>query len=523
MNLRTLATLLLVCSPALGQQTHQLTAYDANQGDLFGHSVAISGNTTLVGAPYDDTVYVNVGTAYLFDTDSGTDLFHLRALDAQESANFGHAVAIDGNIAVVSAMWDNVNGYRAGAVYLFDTTTGQQTHKLLANDGAADDWFGRSVAISGNTVIVGAPYSAVNGTTAGAAYLFDATTGLQLAKLLPGALSTNATAGNSVDISGNIAVVGAPNDTSNGAVYMYDVTTGLQTNKLVASDGAANDAFGWYAAIDGNYILIGAPASEEVFGTSSYGAAYLFDALTGLQVSKMTAHDGGNNHRLGHSLAIDGSTAVVGAYGDGNYSGSMYVFDVPSGDYRAKVSAPPSSTPQNLFGVTVAVDGGTMIGGAMTDGINGSQSGSATLFLVPLGRTYCVPAVPNSTGAPARIAATGSLDVDDNSLTLWAHNMPANQFGYYVASMNQGYFPLAGGQGTMCLGSGKARLNGPGQVIVSDAAGWPDPVDVDLSNMPTNPHQAVQAGQTWNFQLWYRDVNPSATSNWSDAVMVVFE
>jgi len=135
-----------------------------------------------------------------------------------------------------------------------------------------------------------------------------------------------------------------------------------------------------------------------------------------------------------------------------------------------------------------------------------------------IGRSYCGPAVPNSSGASAVIAATGSTSAAANNLTLTATNLPANRFGYFLAAESQGFFANPGGsQGNLCLGSPLGRFaaqmqnSGP-QGVISIVA--------DISNVPLlGP---VMAGDTFNFQCWFRDVNPGSTSNFTDAVSIQF-
>ncbi len=158
---------------------------------------------------------------------------------------------------------------------------GDQVAKLLANDGAANDNFGRSVAISGATVIVGAFGNDDNGSVSGSAYLFDTTTGLQIAKLLPNDGAAGDVFGVSVAISGTTAIVGAWGDDDNGDIsgsaYHFDITTGRQIAKLLPNDGAAGDAFGISVAISGapgkEVAIVGAPYDADNGPWSGY--AYL--------------------------------------------------------------------------------------------------------------------------------------------------------------------------------------------------------------------------------------------------------
>ena len=143
---------------------------------------------------------------------------------------FGISIALSGDVAVVGAYGDDDDGTDSGSAYLFDTTTGEQIAKLLPNDGAAHDWFGLNVAISGDTAIVGAYGDGDNGTNSGSAYLFDTITGEQIAKLLPNDGAASDLFGSSIAISGDTAIVGAylddDNGTDSGSAYVFDLNCG---------------------------------------------------------------------------------------------------------------------------------------------------------------------------------------------------------------------------------------------------------------------------------------------------------
>ncbi len=271
--------------------------------------------------------------------DLGDQLFKLLPNDGAASDVFGISVAISGATAIVGAAKDDDNGSSSGSAYLFDTATGRQITKLLPDAGATGDWFGVSVAISGATAIVGAYEDDENGTNSGSAYLFDTTTGAQIAKLLPDDGAANDYFGYSVAISGNTAIVGARYDDDNGeesgSAYLFDTATGKQIARLLADDGAENDYFGYSVAISGATAIVGAVGIDG--DNNNFGSAYLFDIsdpANPVQLFKLLADDGAENDYFGYSVAISGDTAIVGAFRDddnGQGSGSAYLFDVSDG------------------------------------------------------------------------------------------------------------------------------------------------------------------------------------------------
>ncbi|MEZ6016422.1 MAG: lectin-like protein [Planctomycetota bacterium] len=142
-----------------------------------------------------------------------------------------------------------------------------------------------------------------------------------------------------------------------------------------------------------------------------------------------------------------------------------------------------------------------------------------------IGTSYCSPAVNNSTGGPASIGASGSVVVADNDLTLEASGLPINSFGFFLTSVTQATVPMPGGsQGTLCLGGAIGRYVAAGQIKNSGAQGEFSLL-LNLTQTPTpNGLIAVQAGQSRNFQAWYRDaVNGTATSNFTDGLSVTFQ
>ena len=261
-----------------------------------------------------------------------------------------------------------------------------KVQKLLASDGAAGDWFGGGGgAISGNTALIGS-YSWV-GDNSGSTYVFvRAADGIwsQQAKLLPDDGAARDWFGLSVNLSGDTAVIGSPGDDNKGSAYIFVRNangTWSQQAKLLASDRAEWDMFGLSVAIDGNTAVIG--DLQQYF---SKGSAYVFVRNangTWSQQAKLTASDGAN-FGLGLSVALSGGTAVIGNFGDddkGDYSGSAYVFArAANGTWsqQAKLTASDGAA-GDCFGGNVALSGGTtaLIGAGGDD----NKSGSAYVFV----------------------------------------------------------------------------------------------------------------------------------------------
>ncbi len=371
---------------ASGQLTEdlKLTAPNPAAGDEFGFTTDLSGTTAIIGARFDDDAGSDSGSAYVFDTATGQQLFKLTASDGASTDQFGFSVALSGTTAVVGAVLDDSPGFNSGSAYIFDTSTGQELFKLSASDAQAMDEFGRSVAISGNTAIVGALRGDASSIDSGSAYVFDTTTGQQLFKLTASDAETDDGFGRSVAISGSTAIVGASDNDDggddSGSAYVYDTMTGHQLFKLTASDAASEDRFGWWVGISGNTAIVGAP-DDDTAGSDS-GSAYIFDLTTGQQLFKLMASDASAGDSFGRYVAIFGNTAIVGArFADdaGVDSGSAYVFDTTTGQQLFKLAA-SDATDDDRFGVSVAISGTSIIVGAFGNDDGGIDSGSAYVF-----------------------------------------------------------------------------------------------------------------------------------------------
>jgi RNA polymerase subunit RPABC4/transcription elongation factor Spt4 len=355
----------------------KLTAPDGVSGDNFGFSAALDGNIALIGSYADDDNGNRSGSAYLFDTTSGDLLHKLTAPDGANEDNFGWSVAIDGNLALIGAYVDDSF---TGSAYLFDTTSGDFLHKLTAPDGISHDRFGWSVAIDGDFALIGASGDDDNGGSSGSAYLFDTTTGNFLYKLTAPDSASQDWFGYSVAIDGNSALIGSRQDDDNGSdsgsAYLFDLTSGDLLHKLTAPDGASQDWFGYSVAIDGNSALIGSRLDDNK------GSAYLFDTASGELLHKLTAFDGAVGDDFGEAVAIDGNLALIGSQRDDNEgieNGSVYLFDTTSGELLQKLIASDTAS-LDRFGRAIALDGDSMLISAFLDDDNGENSGSAYLF-----------------------------------------------------------------------------------------------------------------------------------------------
>jgi hypothetical protein len=389
-----------------------LTTPYAATGDFFGFSVALEGDTALVGAPYDDVgAYEDRGAAYVFTRSGATWTLHngLYASDGVPDDELGYSVALssDGNTALVGARYvDIMPNASQGAAYVFihSEPNWTQQAKLTASDGAAGDRFGTAVAFLGNTALVGAPYDDVGSNSdQGSTYVFtrSETAWTQQAKLTASDGATNDMFGISAALSSgyltsDTALVGARHDdigsnSDQGSVYVFtrSGTTWSQQAKLTASDGATDDMFGTSVDLSGDTALVGA-RYDDVGSNSDQGSAYVFtrSGTTWSQQQQLTAADGAATDMFGVSVALSGDTALVGAwsddFGSNTSAGSASVFTLSGATWSQQAQlASSEGAVEDRFGWSVALsaDGNTALVGARYDDVgSNSDQGSAYVF-----------------------------------------------------------------------------------------------------------------------------------------------
>ena len=274
---------------AAGQwaQTQKLLAGDGQAGDKFGYTIAIAGDVLIVGAPGEDELGSSAGAAYVFRNTNGTwtQTDKLTAAAGVAGDYFGTCVDTDGSTCVIGAMSDDEAGNGAGAVYVFVEQDGgwAQQQKLIASNAMSLDYFGRSVAISGNTMIAGANRADALADNSGAAYIFqyNGQQWVEQCELIPSDGMAYAEFGISIAIEGNTAVVGADRDSAagddSGAVYVFQSSGGTwnEVAKLNAPDAYDGDTFGNDVALSEGVLLIGSPSDNTPYLDA--GSAYIFE------------------------------------------------------------------------------------------------------------------------------------------------------------------------------------------------------------------------------------------------------
>lgn len=453
--------------------------------EYFGSAVAISGDTAIVGSTGDDVgVNANQGAAYIFERNvGGTNNWGLvdtiTASDGSANDFFGSKLAINGNTAIVGVVSDAIgtNAFQ-GSAYIFERNFGGtnnwgEVKKLTASDAAAQDWFGWSVGISGDTAIVGALLKDVGPSNArGSAYVFERNSGGannwgEVKKLTASDGATGDTFGSSVAIGGNTAVVGAFLDdigaiANQGSVYVFERNNGGANNwgelrKVTASDGSALDQFGTSVAISGNLMVVGAFV-DDVGTNNNQGSAYIYERNTGGaenwgQVKKLIAADGSAADYFGASVAIDADTVIVSTNNDqigaNPYQGSAYIFKQNAGGTNnwgqvRKIVASDGAA-SDYFGTSVAISGDTAIIGAFGDDVGGASDQGSARIVVSGGGTWdqqalLAPPPPTNCGTDDNFGFAVAISGDTAVISATADDVGinTNQGSVYVLERNFG-------------------------------------------------------------------------------------
>ncbi|MCA9184417.1 MAG: Ig-like domain-containing protein [Pirellulaceae bacterium] len=448
---------------SVGKQQVEVNASDAQLSDWYGHSVAIDGSYAVVGSPLDDDSGSTSGGAYVLRMTADNqwqEIAKLTPTDGAAGSQFGQSVAIDGDTVVVGAWIADANGNNSGAAYVFQKDQGGadnwgQVQRLTGSDTTAADKFGFSVAISGDTVVVGAHEDDPSGSASGAAYLFQRNQGGtdnwgEVVKLIASDGAAADRFGASVSVSGSTVAVGAwraasPAGAASGAVYVFDEDQGGAGNwgearKIVPADVAANDQFGFSVAIDGDRIVAGAHL-DEFSGPpfrSNAGSVYIFERDQGGgdnwgEVDKIFADSPGAGDRFGTSVDLDGDWLVVGArFADGAFTdmGAAYTFqrNATSGQFTQFRQLGESGQRTNdNYGVSVAISNRIALAGAER-GDSAIANNTGTAHFTDLRTTtanvqvavFASAAVPNISPVSATRLSSSTGQVDENQVdSIW--------------------------------------------------------------------------------------------------------
>ncbi|CAK8712589.1 hypothetical protein GMJAKD_01850 [Candidatus Electrothrix aarhusensis] len=399
----------------------KLVAGDGAAGDSFGASVSVSGDTAIIGTLGDDDNGDNSGSAYVFLRNGNGEWAQQAKLlpdDGGDYDTFGHSVSVSGDVVVVGAIFDGEKETNSGSAYVFvrngDGSWSQES-KLLPDDEETDVLFGCAVSVFGDTIVIGSKQDNGNGNGiySGSSYVFvrnKSGSWVKQAKLLPGDGAAYSYFGNSVSISGNIVIIGDSLDTTidngncSGSAYVFirdELGNWSQEAKLLPTDGDADDRFGNSVAIDGSTAIIG-PYNDDDNGSNT-GSAYIFvrdgTGIWSQQKKLLPPEDFVFVNTFGTSVSLSGGTAVVGAgYDSNNLFGAANIFtrdETGNWTYRGKLVA-NDSTDYNAFGHSVSISGNHLVVGSYNH-----PSGGA-------GAAYVYSSTPTTSNVAVTVTAPAS-------------------------------------------------------------------------------------------------------------------
>ena len=389
---------------ALAVEVKKLTASVPEAHQTFAHSVAVSGDTAVVAALGERVVYV-------FQREQGGagnwgEVKVLISADPEESVSFGGSVAVSGDVVVVGAEDEDAGVSKAGAAHVYQRHEGGannwgEVKKLTASDPQTSASFGKDVAVSGNTVVVGSSSADAPDLDSGAAYVFQRNwAGVdnwgQVKKLTASDGQEGIRFGRSVAASGDTVIVSSTADFGvPGAGYVFQRDEGGTNNwgevaKVTGSDAERLDSYGLNIALSGDTAIVSAYHDDDD-GQSS-GAAYLYERDAGGadnwgEVKKLTASNAEALDAFGSGVAVSGDTAIVGAFGEdsgGDLAGAAYIFKQNEGGVgnwgELKQLVASDAGDGDSFGLSVAVSGDTHVVGAREEDSAGVRSGAAYVF-----------------------------------------------------------------------------------------------------------------------------------------------
>jgi hypothetical protein len=357
-----------------------IIAPDSARADQFGSNVALDGDLALIGAPENDRAGVNSGAVYVVR--KGRNPIRLGSNDTRGRDEFGRAVALCGQMALVGKPGDSVIGEDAGAAYLCqidEQGNSKQVCRLVADDASASDRFGDSVALDAETVLVGTH----NERDTGAVYVFQGDshgTWRQRGKLVPDIETPGEHFGCQISVRGNLAVIGASGLKDNsGAAYLFERDSAgswQQLARLIPSDGISGRFFDVAVAIWDRTILMGAPRC---------GCVFLFqekEPRKWQQVAKLVPKGATTSFYFGKSIAMNEDTIAVGSPYENGTDGAIYLFRT-SGDgtwqQTSRIVLPEQSA-NAWFGHSLSISGNELLVGAPYGKGNTPKSGAAYLF-----------------------------------------------------------------------------------------------------------------------------------------------
>lgn len=393
-------------------ESQTLSSNPVSLGAEYGHSVALSAGTLAVGAWMDPTTGYQHGSIHIYVDVGGTWTFQQKIVEPFQGSQYrlGENLALQGDRLAVGSSWDAQDQYQSGAVRVYERvgSTWSQVVKLKGTNVAYNRNLGRSIALDGDTIVAGASYECCATSPAGNAYVFRRVGGTWTQEAMLSGVGTGASDafGHAVAIDGDRLVVGQPGlgyagGNTRGSVHVFtrSGSTWTQSQRIEGPSTGSHHFFGQSVALAGSTLVVGVPGTPAPGGTQSRsGRVDVFELVAGsfVPVATLAANDASENDRFGESLALDADVLVVGAPGYEYASGlgGAYVFERNAGVWslRTKLVSSIRSSGGEL-GTSVAVDGTDVAVGSPRSDLPVTDTGWALTYELPLsavGTAFCL-------------------------------------------------------------------------------------------------------------------------------------
>jgi hypothetical protein len=414
----------------------------------YADALAFDGDIAVVGCPVVSLSDTVPGNAYAFDMTTAEQLYRLEPENGHPDDRFGRSVAMGDGLVAVGAVGDDDIDYFAGAAYVFDAQTGQQLYKLYGSDIERNDLFGIAVEVGEGVIAVGTQRDDSSGISSGAVYLFDADTGDQIRKLIPDPSSPQDHFGYSLAIHDGLLIIGAPalsginpsGYPDPGSVYVFDLHTGQRLHMIVPDDGEDRDNFGYSVAIDDDYLVIGAYFKLRLANYDVDGAVYVYERDTWSFLGKCHPKDHLDrlDEYLGVTVAVGDGIIVAGATGLsdlGRSAGGAVVFDAGTRQEIARLLPTDGAIDEAAAGRSLAMHAKTILMGSHLSVSAPGNRGGAYLFKMPCTADTNLDGTVDHTDYTAWLIAffAGSYQCDQNNdgvctpsdFTAWIANFNA--------------------------------------------------------------------------------------------------
>ncbi|MEZ4630672.1 MAG: discoidin domain-containing protein [Deinococcales bacterium] len=439
-----------LCAQTLGSQQAEvkLTAFDQRPFDIFGAALSVYDDRVLVGARWADQPKAeNMGAAYLYLRQLDGTWRHeakFNPVDGASYDEYGSAVALDRDTAVVGAFAHDGKAPNAGAVYIYQKLSNGDwvmQQKLEPEQARESMAFGRAVALSGDSLLIGAP--GAENSNAGSVYAYRRNgSQWQLeAKILASDGAPFDEFGHAIALDGDRAIIGMVGGRRGGVAYIFNRQGGKwqEVTKLRSQDDKSR--FGYSVALKGDWAIVGAFADDEKAADAGAAYLYYFDGKAWLDYGKLMASDASLDDKFGYAVAINDGVAAVGAIDSNSQlkdAGATYIFSLINHNWQEvlKLSASDGKA-EDQFGNPIGLNSGRLAVAALRSDDKGDNSGAVYVYPV-MSLAAHVPIASNAIGNTSSTSvASTAVSKTTSSTQVSQSSQTSSQSSFGVGLVNQ--------------------------------------------------------------------------------------